>query len=157
MPLIFEQVSSLDQAIKMLEIRNQCYEFMTGNPNKIDLADQLIWFTSKYLPALEVGRMGAFLCYNPTLVGYGIIRLDEPYEGYSLLTGGLVEDARGMGHGKELFQFLIDHSREFSPSSKIGLEVKKINERAYRLYLSLGFQQIWEKNDIFFMELKNES
>jgi GNAT superfamily N-acetyltransferase len=125
-------------------IRNDCRLFMTNNQNPISQKQQEEWFLNKPETIIP------FILYEGIEpIGYAIIKIDG---NDAILTGGLIESARGLGHGKKLFQMLIDKSKEMNKNPK--LEVLKTNNRAIKTYKNLGFK-IKDNNDfVFFMELR---
>lgn len=141
-------VSTFGRSLEMMDVRNQCYEFMTGNPNEITKEEQREWFWDVYLPSTNI------YCYvlyaDGISIGYGIIREEESC---SLLTGGLVKTYRGKGIGREIFQFLIDIVKQKNLQTPIELDVREDNVTAQNLYIKLGFGFISQENNVFRMRL----
>lgn len=130
---------------KIRKIRNECSQFMTNNPNKISLYSQIKWFIN--LPE----NLTPYIFYKEGIpVGYGIIKIND---NRALLTGGIKENSRGLGLGKELFSLLIYESEKLDKTPT--LDVLKTNKRAINLYSSLGFKVIKEEQGIYVME-KND-
>jgi len=129
----FTPVTENDVEILRL-IRNDCREFMTNNQDMITREQQRDWYqnldTNVYKIFLfQIPHAGI---YHP--IGYGIIKLDEDA---SILTGGIISGYRGYGYGRKIFEELRYHG--FQYRNKVRLDVLKSNERAIKLYKSLGF------------------
>lgn len=136
--------TSEDKIEIMRLIRNDCRMYMTNNQNLISPDEQKEWFANKPDTIIP------FILYeNIEPIGYAIIKIDGDS---ALLTGGLIESARGLGHGKDLFSMLINKSIEMEKSPT--LEVLKTNARAIKTYKSLGFKIMRENDSIFIMELR---
>lgn len=121
------KVVSEKSAILAAAIRNECLEFMTRDPKRLTIEDQIRWLNSKPVTT----QLFIYQKNNtPYPIGYGLIRL----EGHNWwLSGGLAEGWRGKGLGKEIFTHLM------SLRDETWLEVLASNERAVKLYTSLGF------------------
>ncbi len=128
-------------------IRNKCREYMTGYTGEISKDQQQKWFSSldknKNIPFLFIKND------TKTSVGYGLIKceLDTCY-----LSAGLLEEYRGFGIGKFLFEALISECYKINCKS-IQLQVLKTNKRAFNLYNKLNFKVFSEDNSKYFMEL----
>jgi len=121
-------------------IRNECRLFMTNNQEEITKSQQVKWFSS--LPS----NIKPFIAISSNIaIGYAILKIEDSS---CLLTGGLVESVRGKGYGRMLFQKLIDLSIEMGKEPR--LDVLQTNEKAIRLYSSLGFK-VFDKNDKIYM------
>ena len=89
-----------------------------------------------HLMSLGEGRVAGFLLSN--------FVLDEA----QLLLVGVSPDWQGVGVGGQLLRELINRSRE-QGRKLIYLEVRSGNERAIRLYRSLGFIDIGVRRDYY--------
>lgn len=115
-------------------IRNECRLYMTRNRGLITKEEQAEWMqTRPYLRILEV---------NDEIAGFGLVTSDD--EG-DWLTGALREKFRGKGYGRFIFQELIKRSE------RPMLEVLGTNDRAYHLYLSLGFIEVGRSENVIRM------
>ena len=151
--LLFSLVDNESKAESVRKIRNQCRNYMTRNNNYISKTNQKKWFHSS-IGAFETFLVGAIedgVIYIE--VGYGLIKI-EPNIFY--LTAALVPTYRGMGHGNEIFNFLIKRCKSINPGKKILLEVKSDNFNAIKLYRKLGFITINEDEFLTVMELKGK-
>lgn len=135
-----------EHAEAMRQIRNACRAFMTIDQDEIAYEQQQGWFrrldrsvTRPYLyPTSEKGVYG----------GYGLLRLLDARElGRSApegktwwVSGGLVPELRGKGHGRALFSAL---TMAVNSIGKICyLEVLADNLAAIATYRSLGYEDI---------------
>lgn len=86
---------------------------------------------------------GYMLEYEGQNVGYGLISLTYSAEvgGLSVLMEELYirADYRSKGLGKEFFNFIYS---EFPEAKRFRLEVTAANERAAKLYSTLGFERL---------------
>ncbi len=151
MILTFKKIDSIDDAEILRKIRNECREFMTEHNEYINEEQQKKWFKTANQ------KFDMYLAY---LVEHGVIVVEAGYglihrnKNESLLTGGLLKDCRDKGLGFDLFKFLISECRKEVP---IRLDVLKTNVRALNLYKKLGFMIYQEDDNIFKMELKNDT
>jgi len=127
------QVTQLAQAETMRRIRNTCRQFMTNDQREISADEQVRWFQS--ILGSEV--VLPFLYQPPHLavaLGYGLLRRIEDRWWVS---GGLLPEHRGRGHGRALFGTLAARVHGFGQTC--WLEVLEGNAVARRTYESLGF------------------
>lgn len=110
---------------------------MTRDRRRIGLLAQWRWWR-RCAPDYRV----YLLRQKRRVIGYGLITR----EGW--LTGAVLPAWRGKGYGRYLFEELIVRC-PVSPR----LEVLATNERAQRLYLSLGFQKTAEEKGVLTMQL----
>lgn len=144
---------TFEDFLQVLAIRNTCCKFMTNHSKPISLEEQHAFFRAcltnpkKYILYL--------LKDKKVTIGYGFIKNEE---NRLLLTGAIVEEFRGQGYGKFLFQVLIEDCKKYK-NIPICLEVRRSNKKAYGLYKSLGFQEsnIEYRDSIIYMELKNDT
>jgi ribosomal protein S18 acetylase RimI-like enzyme len=124
-------------------IRNSVRQFMTNNTEMITESEQIEWYSS-----LDHERLRLFLYFSQDrAIGYGIINRQDASA--ALLTGAILEEYQGQGHGKKLFQTLIDltNDDQFVPE----LDVLSTNNKAINLYRSLGFVETAEHNGVVSM------
>jgi GNAT superfamily N-acetyltransferase len=147
------EVRGPSDIMRMRKIRNACRPFMTGNNQKIGLWEQLRWWRDTYIPGRKAGTHYGFLLWvGDKAVGYGLITFrDYGIKGY-WVSGGLLDEARGQGHGEFLFTHLsqtiyytLDHAHAY-------LAVQRTNERAQKLYQKIGYQQIAHTDRTLVME-----
>lgn len=148
-----KSVKSLEDAQDMRVIRNECKDFMTRNTSYITEEDQEKWYNSLDLNDIEMYLM--YACYDGVAfadVAFGYIKFDgdEIY-----LTGGVSEYYRGQGLGRKMFSYLLDRAKVFD--RKITLEVLNDNEKAYNLYLSLGFVPLYGDDRVTKMEYVDDT
>jgi ribosomal protein S18 acetylase RimI-like enzyme len=140
MTLDFRPVESFEDAISMRVLRNQCREFMTNDTSYLTVSTQRVWFSNIYWPEYKKGNLRAYLGRGLFLdEAYGLCRVGV---GVVWLSGGVAEEVRGQGYGRQLFTFLVEQSREHWPEREVWLDVKAENTAACNLYRSLGFQEI---------------
>ena len=135
-------VTTFGDAQIMRGIRNQCRDYMTNDTSYIGFFRQARWW---YKVKSDPDWWLYLLWYNGSPIGYGIIRKKGLLY---WVTGGIIEQSRGHGFGRKLFEFL---SQVASNGHSAYLEVLKTNERAYALYKSLGYRVITVKDDVIFM------
>lgn len=129
-------VTTLEQAESMRQVRNGVRLYMTHNNTVITYREQQDWFEQEYSPRREAGTMLGYLAtVDQQPIGYGLIRQDE---GKWLVTGGITAPMRGAGYGRQLFKHLTDSVRD-QGADEAWLDVLPGNERAIRLYYSLGY------------------
>lgn len=150
MNVILKHVETFADVEVLRNVRNDCRSFMTRNNSYIGEEEQIEWFKNKSLD-IEV-----FLLYN---INHGVIFLPI---GYALIkkesncysiSGGIIEEYRDKGLGKELFSLILE---QIPKGEIVELEVLKSNIRAYSLYKKIGFQQISDDDRIITMRLKND-
>lgn len=133
-------------------IRNTGREFLTGNPEYITIQDQRWWYHNVYYNLNCDGEMGAFLyMVDDEAIGYGIIK-DDGYFGW--LTGVIKPEYRAKGHGRKLFQELIDFCNEYDLIPMLDVLIS--NEVAHKLYFSLGFRVTKVLENKYVMEYRYE-
>lgn len=148
--LVLKKIESLDEALVLRGIRNQCREFMTRDTSYISEEQQKRWYNN-LKPDFKI-----FLLYSVEFgvisspVGYGLIREEGEV---SLISGGLIESERGKGYGSVLFNYLIKNVN----NKNIKLEVLKSNTRAFVIYNNLGFRVIDDDGEIITMEYSYDS
>ena len=126
--MLFRALISPRDVEALRVIRNSCRRYMTRHVSSITKAQQARWWRERdshiqvYL-AMVSGRA----------VGYGLLHITARG---TWVSGGLVHDARGRGHGRQLFDALII----LTGASPCLLEVRKDNARALSLYTFLGFR-----------------
>lgn len=134
-------------------VRNECRNYMTRNTNLISFEQQKNWWNN-----LDKENMKLFLLHKVVcgvagfVIGYGVIRIEN---GEVLLTGGLNQTERGKGHGKQLFNYLVENSKQYK--LPIKLELLKSNTRAFDTYKSIGFVVIGEDETKIYMEYQYDS
>lgn len=149
--LVLKKIESLDEAMILRTIRNECKDFMTRDTSYISEEQQKRWFNNLssdvkiyLLYLVEFGVIS-----SP--VGYGLIREEG---GFSLISGGLVETCRGKGYGKVLFNYLVGNADKSLP---IKLEVLKSNSKAFVIYNNIGFRVTKDDGDVITMEYVYDS
>ena len=131
--------NTLEHAEHMRVVRNECRQFMTQDTREISREDQVTWFQAldRYHTRPFVG-----LTYNihngqatGAVIAYGLVRkIDSRW----WISGGIAPEWRGQGFGRELFSALTTIVTR-GIGRACWLEVHGDNERAFRLYASLGF------------------
>lgn len=132
-----KSVDTLEEALMMSEVRNECTKFMTHFTSKIDASHQVNWYLNTYKKLAQLKDMLCYLLYKPDgkAIGFGVIRfMDKKY----WLTGGLVEKERGSGFGRMLFEQLI----ELTPGNEVWLDVLATNKAGIHIYEKLGFKEV---------------
>ena len=138
---------------ELRKIRNECKDFMTRNNNTISAEQQKKWWSN-----LDTETNKLFLLHEVfdgvagIVIGYGYIRIEN---NEVLITGGLSATERGKGHGKKLFEYLVEISKKFG--LPIKLELLKTNNRAFSIYNSIGFRVIGDDGKKIYMEYYYDS
>lgn|SRR5574341_727751 len=125
------RVMEIGQAEHMRQIRNSCRQFMTNDQREISVDDQQRWFQS-----IIVSDAVLPFLYQPQAdpIGYGLLRrIDDRW----WVSGGLLPDHRGRGHGRALFAELAAYVEGFGETC--WLTVFESNIAARRTYETLGF------------------
>lgn len=151
--VLFSDIKSVSDAQVLRRIRNECKDFMTRSTEYITEEKQTEWFNGLDKDNIKLYLM--WIAHHGVafeVIGFGYCKKDgnETY-----LTGGLKEELRGKGYGKVLFSHLLTQAKSFN--TPITLEVLKTNERAKRLYESLGFSELSSDDRVIKMEYKNDS
>lgn len=145
----FTPVKTLDQAQTVRRIRNACRLYMTRDISYISEDQQEAWF-SQLNDDIKLFLMNVTVypgvAYYTVGFGYVVRSGDEAY-----LTGGLMEQYRGLGYGKKLFLHLLETAKSFN-TKRITLEVLNTNVVAERLYKSIGFLPYYKDERITKME-----
>ena len=124
-------------------LRNSVRDKMTGNSNLISSSEQITWFKTLNHESLKL----FLFIINNEAAGYGIIRYAE--DSYPWLTGVLLEEFRGSGYGKVLFEMLTDTALE--SSREVYLNAFESNVNAVGMYHSIGYVPIEKRNGIITM------
>ena len=151
--ILIKLVTSDSDVETLRVIRNSCRNFMTRQTHEIDKDSQMMWWqkldkTTNFPYLLYKAEYGVIV--YP--IGYGYVRFEN---GEVLLTGGLMPEERGKGHGKRLFQLMIDSSKRYN--APIKLEVLNTNTNAFEMYKKLGFEVISSDDRITKMEYHYDS
>jgi ribosomal protein S18 acetylase RimI-like enzyme len=151
--IVLMPVSNAVQAEELRVIRNECRNYMTRNTDIISKEQQFEWWnklnTNLHKLYLVYKVFNGVACVS---VGYGYIRIED---GVVLLTGGLIEQDRGKGYGKQLFSTLLENAKQFN--LPIELELLKTNTKAFVVYNSLGFRVVGDDGNIIKMEYHYDS
>lgn len=145
-----KKIETLEEVEQLRKIRNDCRLFMTRNNSYISEQEQQEWFKSKSID------IDVFLLYNVERgvifypIGYALIKKES--DCYSV-SGGIIEDYRDKGIGKQLFSLILN---QIPTGELVELEVLKSNIRAYNVYKKIGFKQISDDDKIITMRLKND-
>lgn len=163
-------ISSLRDALKLRELRNQVRLYMTHNTNEISVPQQVLWYYFTYKPANEKGQLSAYLLEIPfetlnrtglvgdaMVLGFGILSFREflaeteaglDYRYRWTVTGGLAPAFRGMGFGRIIFRFLSS-----IPTEDVWLDVWETNLPAISLYKAIGYEEVYRMGGLITMRL----
>lgn len=143
------ELSSPDDALEMSAMRNQVRTFMTHNQAEILPEQQLEWYRDVYIPSHEADELFGYVVRDGIdPIGYGLISLrDEKW----WVSGGLIADARGKGAGRFLFEQMTLITHEDLGADEVWLDVLRGNERAQKLYRSLGYQAVRDTAEMIVM------
>lgn len=134
----FREPTSLGDWLAMRSIRNECRFFMTNDQSKISLRQQWRFYRMYKRSKNRYAAVVAYLFGTP--VGFGLISWDDGMRAW--ISGGVMKKYRSQGIGRDLFYYLSSHALP----RPAFLEVLKTNQRAYRLYESLGWTEQDEKS-----------
>jgi GNAT superfamily N-acetyltransferase len=143
-----KEVKTLKDLEILRKIRNSCRLFMTNNQNEITKEQQIEWFINKDSKTIPY----VFLV-DSLPVGYGLIAYKDL--GRPWLSGGLLENYRGKGYGKILFQSLVGNCKS-KKDPNVYLDVFKDNIPAIETYQKIGFDITESKKDRYVMRLNLE-
>lgn len=133
-------IKNFMDALEVRKIRNECRHFMTNDTSEINLLQQLIWYFKVYKKENIKGNLKCYLFKDDSNnLGFGLVRKSL---GKYWITGGLMFNQRGKGLGTILFKELIQKV----PSNEIWLEVLDTNIAANKIYHTLGFKKLNEKD-----------
>lgn len=136
-------VSNLRQAEELRKVRNACCKFMTHYPHEISEEEQVRWFET-----LDKENFLPFLVYvDNEIIGYCTLVFRD---GVVWLTGGLYEEYRNQGFGRQVFEWMVVMAKS-KGWENIMLDVAKNNPIAHRLYLRVGFVDVDETDDLWIM------
>jgi ribosomal protein S18 acetylase RimI-like enzyme len=135
---ILREMEHLDDALVMMEFRNEVRDFMTHNTAEIMEEQQVEWYRETYLPARERGELFGYIVRreDEDPIGYGLI---SKRDGRWWVSGGLTAEARGEGAGYFLFEEMTNMIHEDLRSEDAWLDVLNTNQGAKRLYRKLGY------------------
>jgi len=103
------------------------------------------WTEGIFLDCLRAGYECWVVMRGERIVGHGIL---SSAAGESHLLNVCVNpDYQGQGHGRNLVQFMLDRARE--NATIVFLEVRPSNLTAYKLYESLGFNEVGVRKDYY--------
>lgn len=156
MSLTLHEMTTFEQSIEMMMIRNDVREFMTHDQSPISYSRQQNWFENKYYPALKAGEIIGYLLVDDEelkYIGYGLISLRE---GKWWVSGGLVPEARGKGAGEFLFGQLTEKVHRID-EQECWLDVLSSNEVARKLYEKLGYVAVSSDERMTVMVHRSES
>lgn len=154
MSLTLHEMTTFDQSLEMMTIRNEVREFMTHDQSILTYAHQEKWFKESYWPALKAGELiGYLLADDKEFIGYGLVSFRE---GKWWVSGGLVPEARGKGAGEYLFGKLTDNTHRID-EEEVWLDVLNTNETARKLYEKLGYVAISSDERMTVMVHRKES
>lgn len=153
-----------EDALSILQIRNEVRRFMTRSRSEISVDEQLTWFSQTE----ENGYSLYAVVRDATVIGYGLLHIPtqrlEPVDGaYGIavpsegkvtelraaLTGAVAENLRGRGYGRLIFSYLL--AEAWIKKAQPWLEVYETNAAAFALYYSLGFRETGRQGSIITM------
>ena len=103
------------------------------------------WTEGIFLDCLRAGYECWVVKRGERVIGHGILSIAA---GESHLLNVCVNpDYQGQGHGRTLVKFMIDRARQ--SASTVFLEVRPSNLTAYKLYESLGFNEVGVRKDYY--------
>lgn len=132
-----KEVTSLEDALIVKDIRNECRKFMTHDTTEITLERQVNFFLNIYKSKAAVGELKLSLYYvKEEPVGFGLVKFSE---NKYWITLGLKEDYRGKGYGKDLFDKLV---KTVPSGHEVWLDVLESNKAGHHIYEKYGFEEV---------------
>lgn len=105
-------LSSLEEALKLACIRNECRHLLTNHQQKIDVIEQTHWFEKIYQKQKPqqywVWLLKEIHEHEETILGYFAAK--ESKEGM-YITEGLLEKKRGLGMGSFMLHSMLSHEK----------------------------------------------
>ncbi len=137
MGLRIKQLEHFQHAVDIAKVRNSGREFMTHDQHELTYAEQMDWYHNTYLPENKQGNLygyAGYLALKPA--AYGLI---SRREGSMWLTGAIAPAYQGQGYGRQLFEFMTAYTVGLLNERQVMLDVLETNERAIKLYESIGY------------------
>lgn len=123
-----------DYHVELLREAYNCSRAHLARPGGITERAQRSWWKS-----VDRACVRPYLLVADTAVlGYGMLRQDD--DGLWWASGAVTPESRGDGFGRALFSLLVALCPEDT-----WLSVREDNEVAYRLYRSLGFEEMYRR------------
>lgn len=137
-----QPATSFNDIFWMRDIRNQVARFMTHNDKPIGLFRQIWWYLTTYR---KTNIIQGFLVWNGDQpIGYGLVTLRPLHNDANdlvwMVSGGLIDEYRGRGIGRQLFQFMTDHVLNVIGAQECYLDVLDSNEAGKALYHKIGYR-----------------
>jgi len=131
--LRIDPLMTLEEALDLARIRNQCRLRMTNDQREITLDEQKKWFETFYIQQ-NPQKYTVWLLKEESIIGYFAAK--ECDEGF-YITEGIQEDRRGKGAGSFLLQIMINQ-KNFS-SKCLFADIFDDNVASIRLHQKCGF------------------
>ena len=135
-------VKSIKHALIVRKIRNTCFQYLTGDPKRISLPRQLIWYVFSYRRQLREKKYRLYLFKNKSdvSIGYGALKLSE---NCLHVTECVSEGQRGRGYGRTILKSMIEISKR--ESRPLIAEIWSDNDRSITLHERNGFKCVENK------------
>ncbi len=104
------------------------------------------WTEGIFSDCMESGYECWLLVADHRIVGHGILSVAASES--HLLNACVTPDYQGRGFGRILVEYLLERARARN-ARRIYLEVRPSNRVAYRLYETLGFNEIGVRKDYY--------
>ena len=143
-------VNSVKHALIVRKIRNTCFRYLTGDPKRINLLRQLIWYFFSYRRQLREKKYRLYLFKNKSgiSIGYGALSLRKDC---LYVTECVSEGQRGHGYGRIILRSMIEISKR--ESRPLIAEIWSDNDRSISLHERNGFKCV-ENRLVRHQELK---
>lgn len=153
MSIILVEIKDASGIEHLRLVRNHCRLYMTRNTSEISTEQQALWYSNLDRTTNKIYLLHEIHCgVAATVIGYAYLRIED---GCVLLSGGLLPDDRGKGHGTVLFEYLVDNAKKFN--KPIKLEVLKSNMKAFSIYNKIGFRVVSDDGKVITMEYYYDS
>lgn len=133
-------LTSLEEALVLASIRNECRRWMTNYSHEIKTADQIRWFSEFYLTQCPVSYRVWLLkenqSENESIIGYFAAK--EVEEGF-YITEGVSQKKRGIGAGKFILNSMLN--LECFKKKTIYADILNSNSVSIHFHEKFGFKE----------------
>lgn len=141
-----DPLSTLEEALMLASIRNQCRFQMTNDQRKIGRLTQINWFQQIYTQQNPkyywVWLLKEITQNNETIIGYFAAK--ETEQGV-FITEGLLESKRGVGVGTFILKSMLSH--ESFKKKIFYADIFNNNSPSIYLHKKFGFKELCKVNE----------
>lgn len=129
--LHIDPLTTLEEALTLAQIRNECRLRMTNDQREITPDEQKKWFETFYIEQ-NPQKYRVWLLKGEKIIGYFAAK--ESDEGF-YITEAIRENSRGKGAGSFLLQTMVNHLRD----KPLFADIFDENVASIRLHQKCGF------------------